>query len=213
MCLYRVEGLSINNSRGRRETVVIRVLLTGFQMKFCVERLENRELLAANLVADINQLTSQSSHPRDFVNVGEQAFFVADSEFGTELWKSDGTADGTQLVRDIEPGEAGSFPTNLTPLEDLLLFHVNGDVWRSDGTEEGTFELLPNTRLLVASQRFAITDDAHVTDGTADGTLAIDGDLRTPVSIDVEGAAATNDWLFLQLSSNRLFQIDLRILF
>ena len=34
---------------------------------------------------------------------------------GRELWKSDGTAGGTKLVKDINVGIAGSNPLGLTP--------------------------------------------------------------------------------------------------
>src|SRR5512143_1861870 len=39
---------------------------------------------------------------------GKLLFFATDDAHGRELWRSDGTADGTQLVRDIRPGPLGS---------------------------------------------------------------------------------------------------------
>jgi ELWxxDGT repeat protein len=42
-------------------------------------------------------------------------FFVAeDPTHGTELWESDGTAAGTVLVADINPGPGDSWPSGLT---------------------------------------------------------------------------------------------------
>src|SRR5262249_42567703 len=60
-----------------------------------------------------------------------------------ELWKSDGTAEGTVLVRDINPGSAGSFPGNLTNVGGMLFFSAfepttETELWKSDGTPEGT---------------------------------------------------------------------------
>ncbi|MCE9561259.1 MAG: hypothetical protein K8U57_04315 [Planctomycetes bacterium] len=47
---------------------------------------------------------------------GEQSCFFAAStpSQGNELWVSDGTAAGTHIVKDINPGKDGSAPTSLT---------------------------------------------------------------------------------------------------
>src|SRR4029078_9816952 len=41
---------------------------------------------------------------------------------GMELWKSDGTPDGTVQVKDIRPGDTGSDPQRLTPMDGRLFF-------------------------------------------------------------------------------------------
>ena len=117
------------------------------------ESLEPKNLLAANLVADINQLSPNSGNPRDIVAVGETAFFVAEDENGAELWKSD--SSGTQMVRDIVPGPDGSFPHGLVAGENVLFFSAPGGTWRSDGTEEGTF-LLADAELQAVSGNRAV---------------------------------------------------------
>src|SRR5262249_56461077 len=49
------------------------------------------------------------------LHVGGLLYFSADDgEHGRELWVSDGTTDGTQLVADIRPGPLGSDPRNIT---------------------------------------------------------------------------------------------------
>src|SRR5919108_505689 len=60
-----------------------------------------------------------------------------------ELRRSDGTAAGTRLVRDIAPGTESSPPFYLTRVGDFFLFQAYDpdhgfELWRSDGTAAGT---------------------------------------------------------------------------
>jgi ELWxxDGT repeat protein len=62
---------------------------------------------------------------------------------GVELWKTDGTAAGTVLVKDIIPGSNSSSPRRLTDVGGKLFFVASNDLgepqlWRSDGTTRGT---------------------------------------------------------------------------
>src|SRR3954464_8826918 len=64
---------------------------------------------------------------------------------GDELWISDGTTNGTHLLKNIFPGSGSSSPRNFTQLGNYLLFTATGpnglEPWRTDGTEEGTIEV------------------------------------------------------------------------
>lgn len=87
-------------------------------------------------------LPSQSTgHP---VALSSQLIFEAsDGTHGCELWRTDGTADGTSMVADLTPGRAGSFLSQLVALENLAIFPFGTaaegtELWRTDGTEAGT---------------------------------------------------------------------------
>ena len=94
------------------------------------------------LVSDIRPVGG--SDPRELTHVGRVVFFSAtDGTHGRELWATDGTPEGTRLVRDIRPGDAGSTPRSLTRVGGLLYFSADDgshgrELWVSDGTRPGT---------------------------------------------------------------------------
>jgi ELWxxDGT repeat protein len=53
---------------------------------------------------------------------GSVWFAAGDDEHGVELWRTDGTAAGTRLARDINPGEWSSRPLDLVATGDFLFF-------------------------------------------------------------------------------------------
>lgn len=62
---------------------------------------------------------------------------------GMELWKSDGTQQGTSLLMDVYPGESSADPSQVHSVNNRLLFFgddgVHGrELWVSDGTTVGT---------------------------------------------------------------------------
>lgn len=95
-------------------------------------------------VADGCGRVSAGGACRQFTAVGDELFFYGyDGEVGAELWKTDGTGEGTVLVKDINPGPAGSSVCGLTAYKGQLIFAASDnetglEVWRSDGTPEGT---------------------------------------------------------------------------
>ena len=76
--------------------------------------------------------------------LGSLLFFRAsDAATGIELYKTNGTATGTILVKDINPGSGNGFLGNSAVVGDELFFRgndgVNGsELWRSNGTAAGT---------------------------------------------------------------------------
>ena len=79
--------------------------------------------------------------------MGGHLYFVARTEAeGIELWRTDGTAAGTQLVHDIQPGPGHGVPwvgASLTAFGGRVYLQADDGVtgmelWSSDGTGGGT---------------------------------------------------------------------------
>lgn len=163
------------------------------------------------LVKDIATGTP-SSDPEELVVIQglgntSRLYFVATGsgaqETGRELWKSDGTATGTTVVKDIIPGIASSIdrnePAYLTVVNKTLFFVADDGVkgrelWKSDGTTagtilvkdintkagtSGTLDSNPTDLRSVNGRVFFLADDGisgrelWVSDGTANGTVKV----------------------------------------
>lgn len=101
------------------------------------------------LVKDINPGTSGCG--TDLIAVPDlltvfnnKVYFLADDgTHGQELWVSDGTAAGTMMLKDINPGVEGSYPLYLKVFNEKLVFQAytpgNGaELWTTNGTSAGT---------------------------------------------------------------------------
>ena len=83
--------------------------------------------------------------------LGDELVFVAnDGVHGLELWRTDGTAIGTSLVIDLEPGYDSSLPYFLTGAAGQVFFLARTEaqgagLWRTDGTAKGTYKVSPNS--------------------------------------------------------------------
>lgn len=79
-----------------------------------------------------------------FLAAGGRVYFAAaDKAHGEELWSTDGTPEGTALVKDIAPGPLSSSPHGLAAWNGRLWFRARNipqgmELWTSDGTAEGT---------------------------------------------------------------------------
>lgn len=113
-----------------------------------------RELFATDgtaagtlLLHDICRRGTGNSDPSRPVVVGRRAVFAADDRgttgVGRELWMTDGTVTGTQLLKDIRPGSIGSDPDHFVRMRNRVYFSADDGVhgrelWVTDGTPAGT---------------------------------------------------------------------------
>jgi ELWxxDGT repeat protein len=122
-------------------------ILTVFSLSIAASRPAAAGI--AQPLADINTTMEAPGEPlffnSDFATLGSSVLYMTDDGIhGLEMWKSDGTIVGTQLVADICPGACGSRPTAVTSTGALVFFSaddgVHGrEVWRTDGTAAGTW--------------------------------------------------------------------------
>lgn len=166
-------------------------------MRPILEHLESRFLLVASqlgpaVVHDVNAVPEALAAPDGFQVFGDSALFVGESEHGTAVWRTDGTAEGTRLVDAIPPGFARAHFSVLGAREQFVLLEVDGEVWRTDGTESGTMRLAElYTRLHAQSEDFFLFQ-RYLSDGSEDGTQRVDG-----MRISKKGAFVVGDDFFL----------------
>ena len=138
---------------------------------------EQRDRVGTREVGPIVAGTDPFGEPLPFSLTGfrGRAYFTAsDPVHGQELWRSDGTAAGTGLARDIFPGLRGSNPGELTVSGGLLYFaaedrahgrelwavspggsHQSGEPWERLPTEPVTLPLPADSRPVAAEVRTA----------------------------------------------------------
>jgi ELWxxDGT repeat protein len=146
-------------------------------------------------------IRAYSSYPGPFTKFNGELYFPADDGTdGFELWKTDGTKDGTVLVKDIAPGAFDGLPYGglysfLTPIGGELYFAADdgdhgSELWKTDGTEAGTvlvkdivpgsfgsepYNLVNMNGILFfdAFQDNTGNDELFKSDGTAAGTVLV----------------------------------------
>lgn len=132
------------------------------------------------------------------LNIGGQVLFAArGAQVGNELWRSDGTEEGTDWMSDLCPGICDGFPHLLAEGNGRLLLGVDDRLWISDGTDAGTVPVATpcptcNTVFFQDAKwngevfLLQILKDGRwspwVTDGTSAGTFPLDLDGRRLVS-------------------------------
>lgn len=98
---------------------------------------------ATNLNVTVVGLTNIESAP-NYVIANDKIYFSGrDDANGYELWQSDGTPEGTVMIKDIYPGTSNSSPGDFAFCNNKIYFTAQDGTnetqpWVSDGTAEGT---------------------------------------------------------------------------
>lgn len=186
--------------------------------RFSAEVLEGRRMLTAapEILLDINP-GNASGEPyfaipslfnKPTVFEGNLYFAANDGEHGFQVWKSDGTADGTEMLTELDAPE-DTFPAYFTEFGGELYFGASteehGDeLWKTDGTREGTTivkDLLPGAESSLPEHLHVLNGELYFTtyepaqlwktDGTADGTVAV-ADVTTDFYWNLIGSRLPN---------------------
>jgi ELWxxDGT repeat protein len=164
-----------------------------------------------------------------WAGVNGTLYFPAHDGSGTgdELWKSDGTALGTVLLKDIDPGPAGSAPVGFTPIGaggaggvifGTLLGGSGRGIYKTDGTPAGTV-LLKNINSSTADSSpilftpfkdriyFTAFDTTHTTATTGGPELfRTDGtEAGTDIFVDLNPGPLGSSMSSLKVFGNNLF--------
>ncbi|QDS95836.1 FG-GAP repeat protein [Roseimaritima multifibrata] len=166
------------------------------------------------LVADINPGPDGSypygtGYPGVFAEGNNRLYFSATTATnGSELWSSDGTSQGTELVADLVPGTDGSYPYSMTFLQDHLFFGTYG-------INDGTFVLNPSnvdSIFAVSSGDTVIKAQQGASPGSLSSTaaIALPGNLagRDVLTADTNGdgisdllSRAADGWWYVSESA------------
>ncbi|MBX7256993.1 MAG: hypothetical protein K1Y02_11585 [Candidatus Hydrogenedentes bacterium] len=177
------------------------------------------------LVADIWKHASQkspSASPHDLAIVNGRLCFGATSrECGDELWRSDGTTEGTQIVTDIRAGSEDSRPELLANLGTVLLFSAEDEtsgreLWRTDGTAEGTVRVkdiwagkqgsCPRMGVASRGKVYFVAEASPnaprlwETDGTEEGTSILAHQPETEAGAAIEEVFVLREHIFIYTS-------------
>ena len=138
--LYTIDGRYTNEVPEEFEFIFLSHYSTGDEL-WKVKKDKSTELIRTFNSTGKNGINLNFNIPK----IGDYYYFVANtSTSGKELWRSDGTNDGTFMIKDIVTGEVGSNPKHLTVVNDTLYFTANDggsgqELWKTDGSEKTTF--------------------------------------------------------------------------
>jgi len=236
--LYRTDGTIANTtlvadlSPGLASTSVVSMATNGAVLFLAAAAAGQSPSIGNELwICDGTSFTSvdiaagaASSNPASLTILNDNCYFSASTlANGNELWKSNGTANGTMIAADIMPGSGSSSPTNLTVHAGKLYFsavgrdqnnaNIGNELFIFDGSAAALVaDLLPGTASSNPSRVVSHGPDAYFaasdaqaiprlyrTRGTASTTVPIVPSLRLNLiqgGATVDMASTTNGLVF-----------------
>lgn len=185
-----------------------------------ITTLSDYSYYTSSVVADVNGITY---------------FTYGTNSYGIELWRTDGTAAGTFMLRDINWGSSHTNHSNFRKVGNKLFFTANeintgSELWVTNGTSEGTYmvkDIYPgsyspylhsltnlNDQLLIFSTNSFSPQKLWRSDGTEAGTYMIPDSYSGstfPASYEMGQFAVLNNRVYYEGVYNngyRLFSSD-----
>lgn len=164
--------------------------------------------------------------------VGDKIYFAAtDGTSGTELWRTNGAAEGTYRMKNLNPGAGSSSPSDFAAVGNRVVFsattpETGTELFVCDGTSKGTQllkDIVPGTSSSIPVFWAQHNGIAYYgippkvgrssialwrTDGTPDGTFLLFDSFG---ELDVVGTAGNRIWGYnadLKAASSTLFSTD-----
>ncbi len=181
-----------------------------------LEALERRDLLAADLVRDINEFRSDgdlSAHISPVVAFNGAGYFVESAlGRGTNLFRTNGTQTGTELVKQLNT-DVLDVNINTAVANGQLFFTAPASsgrlLWRTDGTTSGTQALATmgegdifaaNNRLYFNGTSDSTGSELWISDGTQVGTRLLADISAGPASSVLRNFAAVGTKVVFTIS-------------
>jgi ELWxxDGT repeat protein len=174
------------------------IVVVGNSLMISLKKNDGTGLICKLDVNDNLEIVAPAQAFSDYAVLDGVLYFPGtDYEHGSEIWRTDGTTEGTSLLKDVWPGTVSSVDKfgsyGFVAVGNAIFFGANdgvhgNELWTSDGTPEGTILVadvnptgdavgaLPSTFTAQGQLFFIAADDGYnsqiwKTDGTSAGTI------------------------------------------
>ncbi|MBL7682150.1 MAG: T9SS type A sorting domain-containing protein [Flavipsychrobacter sp.] len=223
------------------EAPVYFVVLNSMMISFAYDATNGVELWktdgtvgGSSLIKDINpgfgSSVPASLRADMFCVYNNKLYFVADNgSNGYELWVTDGTTTGTQMVKEIRTGTGDAYIGNMMVFNNKLYFggmdaSGNRKLWETDGTAGGT-KIAVNTNGVfnemssiigykkslyfnaTDNAAFPFSDDLFKSNGTTSGTTKIGPSTKTDAASNIAQFIMYDSTLYFCANYNNGYEL------